>query len=202
MAEAAKTPTGRRRRSRIAIFAALAYAGFYLFAIGDVDLVGPPAWDARLGEVTAQRILSARAPFQFEAVAVLEAGYLVWLVSPLNLLVAAILAALLAANIAGALYLRAHAQCGTGGKSTLGSALPALMAGGACCAPSLILLLGVPGLGALAAWLPWLVPVSMFALAANRWWQHRQGAPPLVRRGATTRRPWCRGRAFGQGAGP
>lgn len=164
----------------IAPIVALLYGTGYLYAIGDLDVIGPPAWGAHLGELTPERLLAARAPFRFEPLAMVEAGYVVFLVSPLNLFVTVLLAGLLAANIHGVMYLRAHPECRVGAGGAVSSALPALFAGGACCAPSLLLLLGIPGLGAAAAYAAWLVPLSILALGANRLWQQHMGAPRVA----------------------
>lgn len=166
---------------RLAVIGGFIYGIFYLYAIGDLNLIGPPGWDAYLAELSLERIFSARSTLMFEAVAVLEAGYLIWLISPLNLLLTGLLSGLFMANVDGALALRRQVRACTVGRSGLfAGALPALLAGGACCAPSLLLLLGIPALGALAALFGWLVPLSLVALGLNRIWQTRQGAPPLL----------------------
>jgi hypothetical protein len=170
------------KRLWLPLLAGLGYGWFYLNAIGDISFSGPPHWGGHLSELSLDRIFSARSTLMFEAVAVIELGWLVWLVSPLNLVVATVLGGFLTANLHGVLYIRSHpAQCSAGSKKGLIGAVPALFAGGACCAPSLILLLGVPSLGALSALLGWLVPISLIALGLNRAWQHRQGAPALFR---------------------
>lgn len=65
--------------------------------------------------------------------------------------IAVILGGLLAANLHGVIFICSHpATCKVGSGGLVGAA-PALFAGGACCAPSLILLLGIPGLGAISA---------------------------------------------------
>lgn len=171
-----------QNRNRIAGLTALGYAFFYLYSLGDFTFYGPPAWDAYINALSWERMFSARSLLQFESVAVLELGYLVWLISPLNLLMALLLSGLLAANIHGALYLRAQPRvCGSGSGGALAGALPAILAGGACCAPNLLLLVGIPSLGALSAYFGWLLPLSLLALMLNRIWQNRRGAPPLFR---------------------
>ena len=175
-------PDSTQGRNRIAGLVALVYALFYLYSLGDFTFYGPPAWDAYINSLSWERIFSARSLFQFESVAVLELGYLVWLISPLNLLVALLLSSLLSANIHGALYLRAQPRaCRSRSGGALAGALPAMLVGGACCAPSLLLLLGIPSLGALSAYFGWLLPLSLVALMLNRIWQNRLGAPPLFR---------------------
>ena len=162
---------------RVAVAVGLIYALGYLYALGDLSAAFRPVWDLRLGDPA--RLLDQRALFQFEAIAMLQAGALVWLISPLNLLIAGVLGALLALNIDGAWALwQRPAACGIGARSSgVLAAVPALAAGGACCAPSLLLLLGIPGLGAFAALFAWLVPLSLLLLVASRYWQRRQGAP-------------------------
>jgi hypothetical protein len=169
-----------RAKNAASLAAGVGYAVFYLYAVGDVDVGGPPAWNVATVEMTIERVLAARVPFQFEAVAMMEAGVVVLLLSPLNILMAVLLGMLLAANLHGALYLHGNPRCRAGAGGALGGAMPALLAGGACCAPSLILLLGVPGLGAFSALFPWLVPLSIVALIVNRIWQRRQSAPTLI----------------------
>lgn len=165
----------------IPLLVGVVYGLFYIYAIGDVTFYGPPAWGGYIAELTLERVFTARSTLMFEAVAVIEMGWLVWLVSPMNLAITLVLSGLLAANIHGVLYIRAHPDTCSGGGSGLVGAAPALFAGGACCAPSLILLIGIPGLGALSAFFGWLVPISMIALGLSRIWQHHRGAPPMFR---------------------
>ncbi|WP_440998114.1 hypothetical protein [Arhodomonas sp. SL1] len=170
---------------RVAVPVGFAYALLYLYALGDMDWAGPPTWGMMVGDWNPAAWLGMRSPFHFEAVARLDAGYLVWLISPGNLAIALLLALLVATNIHGALALRRRpAACGAGGRraGTL-AGIPALLAGSACCAPNLLLVLGIPGLGAFAAFFGYLIPLSVLLLAGARLWQRRQGAPPVLRIG-------------------
>lgn len=88
---------------------ALLYGLLYLFAIGDLDL-GASGWGAQVLDWRWERLLARRGPWQFEAVAMFELGSLVLLVSPLNLLIAGLLAVLLAFNLLGALALAGSSQ--------------------------------------------------------------------------------------------
>lgn len=165
---------------KIAIVIGFIYGVFYLYAIGDLNVIAPSSWDAYISKLSIERAFTSRSVLMFEAVAVLEAGYVIWLVSPVNIFIASLLSSLLAANVHGALYLRKQAQvCRTSKSGLIFSALPALLAGGACCAPSLILLLGIPALGALSSLFGWLVPFSVLSLGLNRVWQNHKGAPKL-----------------------
>lgn len=160
---------------------ALLYALLYLYAIGDLDF-GRAEWSWQALDWQWSRLLARRSGWHFEAVAMLELGYLVLLLSPANLLLAGALAALLALNLHGALALRARARCTLGqGAASSAGVWPALLAGGACCAPSLLLLLGIPGLGAFVGLFAWLLPLSLLLLVLSRCWQRRQGAPRVLR---------------------
>ena len=179
-------PTGER--ARLPGIAAMAggffYAVFYLYAIGDLSTTRQPDWSLAFGMIPLEQAFRARSLFLFEGIGMIQAGWLFWLVSPMNLLIAGALGMLLAVNIHGALALRANpVACearAAGGAGTVGGAVPALLAGGACCAPSLVLLLGIPGLGAFSALFVWLLPVSAALLLANRLWQRRRGAPGVL----------------------
>jgi len=166
-------------RHGLASAAGIAYAVGYLFALGDLAIVGRAAWQTALAKPWTTLWLTAKAPFQFEAIAMLQAGHLLYLASPLNTLIALLLGAAVAVNLDGVIALRSQpAECRVAsGDSGVLAAVPALLAGGACCAPSLLILLGIPGLGALAALFGWLVPLSFVLLVASRWWQLRLGAP-------------------------
>lgn len=159
-----------------------AYVLVYLLAVGDIDLAAVAHWGGRAVPVTLERITAMRQPFQFEALALVELGRVVVLLSPGNILVAGLLGALLGANLHGALELRRRpATCSPYARSGgLIGAAPALLAGGACCAPTLLLLLGIPALGAFTAFFGWLIPLSLLLLAAGRLWQRRQGAPAVL----------------------
>ncbi len=170
----------------VALLVGCLYWLFYLYAIDNISLADVSVWQVVAGSVPWQQALRPRAMLLFEAVALIQAGPVVWLVSPVNLLIGATLSLLLAANIHGVLAIRSQpAQCRParhGRAGVVGGGAPALLAGGACCAPSLLLLLGVPGLGVFAGYFAWLVPLSGVLLAGNRYWQRRQGAPPLLQR--------------------
>lgn len=111
----------------------------------------------------------------------LELGVAVILLSPVNIIIALSLGLLLMLNLHGALDLRRQSECRLPTGGTTMAALPALFAGGACCAPALLLLIGLPGLGAFISLFAWLVPLSFVLLVISRWWQRRQGAGAILR---------------------
>jgi hypothetical protein len=163
------------------------YGLFYLFMLGDLD-IGRSGWSWVSLGWDWQRLFAQRGPWHFEALAGLHAGPLIILLSPLNLLVATLLGGLLALNLHTALTLRAQRQCSLVASSAWSASLwPALLAGGACCAPSLLLLLGIPALGAFIGLFAWLLPLSLLLLVLSLVWQRRlrhlpaTGASPVTR---------------------
>lgn len=168
-----------RASRRIALATGLVYLLAYLYMLGDLAFGGNGGWNAFVAGEWPVRWLQARSLFQFEGIAMLQAGPVTLIVSPLNLLIAGVLAGLVATNVHGVIELRrTPPACAVPGARTgLLASVPALLAGGACCAPALLLLVGIPGLGALAGLFAWLIPLSLALLLASRWWQRRIGAP-------------------------
>ncbi len=152
-----------------------AYGLVYLYILGVID-IGTAGWGWHSLPWQWAHLLSQRSPWQFEALAMLEMGVLVILFSPANLLIAATLSALLGLNLHGALALRQNANC-----TAIASAgvWPSLLAGGACCAPSLLLLLGIPGLGVFVSLFAWMLPLALILLLISRCWQRYNGAPAI-----------------------
>lgn len=158
------------------------YALLFLYALGDIDIVERTAWGWRMGDLAPGTWFDMRAPLHFEPIAIADMGHLAVLVSPVNIVMAALLGAALALNMHGiATLIRQPAQCRAGAAGGLAGVVPALLAGGACCAPSLVLAIGIPAISGLAAFSGWLVPLSFLLLVGGRWWQHRQGVPSWFR---------------------
>lgn len=165
------------RTLALMILVTLVYGSLYLWLNGDISGGGTgglqaafPAWE---------RALEARSPFQFEPVGLIQVGILVWTFSPLNALLALVMGGLLGlALAAGWKVWKAPRQCGLGtsGAGTL-AGIPALLAGGACCAPLALIWLGLPIAGTVASISPFLVPLALVMLLAVLWRLARVLAP-------------------------
>lgn len=153
-----------------ALLIALTYALLYLWLSGDIAGGGTGGIDARFPAWA--RLFEARAAFRFEPVGLITLGPLVWTFSPLNTLLAVFMGGLVGLNAAaGWRVWHAPRQCrlreGRSGMLTTLAALPALLAGGACCAPLLLIWLGLPIAGTVAGVAPWLIPLSVVLLLAG-----------------------------------
>ncbi|WP_416137770.1 hypothetical protein ACM26W_14970 [Halomonas sp. HK25] len=165
------------RQVTLMLLTALAYAGLYLWLTGDLAGGGQGGIDARFP--AWQRLFEARSAFQFEPVGLITLGALVWTFSPLNLLLALLLGLLVGLNlIAGWRLWRAPRACGLkrSGSSGTGllAAIPALLAGGACCAPLVLIWLGLPIAGAVASLSPLLIPLAVLLLLVGLWGMARR----------------------------
>lgn len=159
---------GRGHLHALGFGAALVYALGYLAAIGDLNL------HAAFGRVGIRvmpdplsLMLQRRYALQFEAIAIVDLPWAVWLLSPVNLGIALGLGALVGINLV--LGVRAFRQraCGVGGATAAMATVPALLSGAACCAPVTLLLLGVPLTGGLLALFEWLLPLAVVLLIAS-----------------------------------
>ncbi|GGX86524.1 hypothetical protein GCM10007160_12310 [Litchfieldella qijiaojingensis] len=147
---------------------AIGYALLYLWLSGDIAGGGSgvhasfPAWE---------RVFEWRAPFQFEPIGLIALGPLVWTFSPINAFLALIMGTLVGLNLAaGWLAWRAPRVCRTRGASAgFFAAIPALLAGGACCAPLVLIWLGLPIAGAVAGIAPVLIPAAIVLLLVGLW---------------------------------
>ncbi|MFY0992080.1 hypothetical protein [Halomonas sp. C05BenzN] len=168
-----------RMLSRPATFVAVsglmaAYMLLYLWLTGDIAGGGSGGWQADFP--AWPRAFQTRGPFQFEPVGLIGLGALVWTFSPLNTLIAAGLGFLVGSSVVAGWWLwRTPRQCGLGGTGTgLLGAVPALLAGGACCAPLVLIWLGLPIAGTLASLAPMLIPVAALLLLGGLWGMARR----------------------------
>jgi hypothetical protein len=146
----------------IAWAVALVYLVLFQIAVADltIDGVARPA-SMFVVEAWKSLVLRAQAPFQFEAVAVIEAPFLVWLVSPMNMAIGLALGLLTGFQLALVRIARRCAvACGLRPAAGALAAVPGLLAGSACCAPILFLLLGVQVTASLITLMGLLIPAA------------------------------------------
>lgn len=176
-----------RRLRRVGLLAGLGYALAYLYSVG--HLVVAPGAVPLPGQgpfvfVGWENLWRARAPYNFEPVAVLQPGegFALLLALP-NLLLAASLGLLLALNVTTVVHLVTRARhCGLG-KSASGllASAPAFLTGFACCSPTaLAFLLGAVSAAAFVGLLQVLMPAAFAALLGALAWNllRRLPSPP------------------------
>ena len=172
---------GRRNDARLVLGAAtVGYLLVYLFTVGDLALTGRGA--LRLFVVDDLSLaFSSRGMFRYESIAVLSAGPVVYLFSPVNLAVALVLSVLVGVNLALS-YLGwvQPKACGLEASSGVLGGIPALLSGAACCGPTILLVLGIQASGVLITAFQFLVPVAIVLLVGSLLLIGRQVDPALV----------------------
>ncbi|QBQ54325.1 hypothetical protein [Nitrosococcus wardiae] len=157
----------KKKQTRgIFLLSSTLYLLVYLFAIGDLSFnTAPYHFVIRWSDQPFSLIFKSISPFYFEAIALIKLFFLTYLFSPLNLFLAGVLSLLVGFNIAFS-YLAFTQPKVCYGQSTVGilAALPALLAGSACCGPLILLVLGIQASAALMAFFGWLIPVAILLL--------------------------------------
>lgn len=182
---------GRRQR-RIAAITTTVVLLLYLTALGDIAFSTTGAYSPGV-EFAPDELFQPRAPYLFEPVLAVFAGsHVAVFLSPINLLLGALVAVLASATITLATYGARHAvACRRPGYSRALAVLPAFLLGFACCVPTFVLALGA---GTAAALLPILLPLralfyplTLFLLLVSVvWGAHRVRSYPTEDAGQVT----------------
>lgn len=147
---------------RIAIGLALVYLVLFLIALQDVSLGGG---GVEFLAVEWSRVFDRTGALTFEPIARLTLPGLTVLVSPINILIGAVVASLAGLNLAITyIALRQPAVCSFNRSTGLFASLPALLAGSACCAPAIVLILGLQVSSLFITVFQILIPVSILLL--------------------------------------
>jgi hypothetical protein len=145
---------------------AVAYLLIFQYAISDLSLDGSARGFSFFGLPNwFDVVLRQRVPFQFESVAVIEGPFFTWLLSPVNLAIGTMLGLLTGAQIALTNVARkCAASCGLNPAAGLLAGLPGLLAGSACCAPILFVILGLQLTASLVTLMGLMVPIAFVLL--------------------------------------
>lgn len=166
-AEGARQLLGAPRYRRLAGLATAVYASIFLWLLQDLDL-HPPRAELSFELLDPGLLLVRRGTYSFEAVGVLELPLATLLLSPVNVALALTVGFLVGVNLAYSYAaIREPAACSTGNAAGVLAGVPALAAGGACCAPVVFVVLGVQATAGLLALQTFLLPASVAALVSS-----------------------------------
>lgn len=162
--------------------ASFAYLLLYLVTIGDVSLAGSTSGSFAVRIIDdLSRGFTSVGFFRFDAIAVIAASGVTFLLSPLNLLVAGTLAVLVGANLSLTyLGLIQPKACGLEASTGVVAGIPALLSGAACCGPTFLLLVGVQASATLVSGFQVLVPLAIIMLVGSLLLIGRQVNPALL----------------------
>lgn len=157
-----------RRRNAAIVFAlsGIAYLLIYLYAIGNLSYSPGIGSDLLVVDQPFSRMFEpGPGPFAYEPIAIVDLWAVRYLLSPLNTAIGVGLAILVGINF-GLTYLVIvqPKACGLGQGTGLLASIPAVISGGACCAPVLLIVLGITASGTLLAVITWLLPIGVLAL--------------------------------------
>jgi hypothetical protein len=151
-----------RPYGRLAVALAGLYLLLFLIALRDLSL-GGGAPEVLTVEWT--RMFERTGPVTFEPIARLTLPWVTLLLSPLNLLIGLALAVLAGLNLAVTVVAFRHpAACRFNRSTGVLASVPALLAGGACCAPTVVLLAGIQASSLMIGVFQVLIPVSFLLL--------------------------------------
>lgn len=162
---------GRRDgRASFSVVTAL-YLLTYLWALRHLTLTGSGGFDVFVVGDPVRMALRQRSTFLFETVAVLEAGPIVYLFGPVNLLIGLALGTLVGVTLSVSLVSwRSPSACRVGVGAGASAGLPGLVSGFACCGPQLLVVIGLQASAGLIAAMQWMVPLAVVSLVGTLLW--------------------------------
>jgi hypothetical protein len=151
-----------RTYRRLAAGLAALYLILYLAALQDLSLGGT---GFQVLTTDWQRMFDRTGAVTFEPIVQVTIPGLTLLLSPVNLLVGTLVALLAGLNLTVTyLAFRQPAACRFNRATGMLASLPALLAGSACCAPAVVLILGLQASSLLITAFQTLIPVSVMLL--------------------------------------
>lgn len=165
--EASKEVLTRKEYLPIFLGVVFLFQAVFMVAMQDISLNSSPAYGFQaVQDLTI--MFEQRAPFQYEPVAQLDIGLVNILISPLNIALGLLLATLTGLNMVFAYISWRQPDICTANKSSgFLSSVPALLAGSACCAPIIPILLSIQITSALLIFISILIPIATLLLIVN-----------------------------------
>lgn len=138
------------------------YLVLFLIALQDISLGGR---GVQFQTVDWTRMFDATGTVTFEAIARLTVPDITVLISPLNILIGAVLSLLVGLNlmITYIAYKQPRA-CSFNRSTGVLASIPGLLAGGACCAPAIVLILGLQVSSLFITVFQVMIPVAVLLL--------------------------------------
>ncbi|MFB6252859.1 MAG: hypothetical protein ABEI27_14450 [Halobellus sp.] len=179
---AALDAAGGRGDSRLVFASAgLGYLAAYLFTVGDLAITGGSGGLSVRTAADLSRAVASLGFFRFDAIAVLSAGPIVYLFSPLNVLLGLSLGGLVGANLALTYLGIVQPQaCGLESSAGVLAGVPALLSGAACCGPTILLVVGIQASATIVTGFQFLVPIAFAMLVGSLLLVGRKVDPELL----------------------
>ncbi|MDG5759107.1 hypothetical protein QA600_07110 [Natronococcus sp. A-GB1] len=166
--QASRLAVSRLDALAVAGLVAAAYLAGYLWSTDRLSVRAGLGGSVTVVDEPLARAFERTGQLQFEPVALVDLWVVRLLVSPIDVLVGATIAGLVGLNLALAyLALVQPRSCGLGAGAGAAASVPALLSGTVCCAPVIVIALGVQVSGTLLTVLPWLLPLGVVLLLGS-----------------------------------
>lgn len=147
---------------RLAVGIGVVYLALFLVALQDISLGGR---GFQLVTADWTRMFDRTGAITFEPIAQVSLSVLTILVSPINILIGGVLAVLAGLNLTVTwMAFRQPKACGFNRSTGILASVPALLAGSACCAPAIVLILGLQISSLFVTVFQVLIPASIVLL--------------------------------------
>ena len=176
--EVGRRVLARKRYRRAVIAVSVVYLVAFLLSLQNLTIPGGPA-AVRTGTLGA---MFRRTGFLlFDAVALVQTPLFTLLVSPLNIAMGVVLSMLVGLNLTlSYIAWRRPKACATNRATGIMGILPGLLGGGACCAPTILLVVGMQATAALLTAIQWMIPVAFVLLVGSLVWISLKTNPELI----------------------
>ena len=142
-----------------------------MWALRDLTATGRGGLSVFVVDDPIGTALVRRSPFLFEAVTTIEAGPVVYLFRPVNVLIGLALGLLVGVTLAvSVVSWRGPDACRIGAGAGATAGIPGLVSGVACCGPQLLVLVGLQATAGLVAAMQWMVPLAVASLLVTLLW--------------------------------
>lgn len=170
------------RYRRAVVVLAFLYLVAFLFAIQNLTLPTGAGFTLLWADPA---LMFRRTGFLlFDAIAVIRTPLFTWLLSPINLLLGLVISFLVGLNLLLSwIAWRQPRVCRVNGTTGTLGLIPALLAGGACCAPTLLLVLGIQATATLITTIQWMIPLALCLLIGSLVWVAQKTNPVLLQLG-------------------
>jgi hypothetical protein len=159
------------RYRRATILFTLIFFTLYSFATRQLTVTDQAGLSTQFANNAWETMLEQTSFLQFEPVLRLNGVYLSYFLNPFDLLIAITLAVLTGVNLAlSYAAIKQPQACSVSQTRGFLASLPALLAGSACCAPTILLVLGVQASTALLTVFSFLLPTAFILLCGSLIW--------------------------------
>lgn len=152
------------------VFVTVGYLGAFLYMMQDIFIDTSVGFGVSVPVSDPLSVMFQPGPglIAYEAIAVVELGVLSWTFSPINTAIGLSIAVLAGLNMAMTyLAVTQPKACGLGASSGVIASIPALLAGGACCAPVVAIVFGIQMSAVLVTAFTWMLPAGGALLALS-----------------------------------